>query len=115
MSHDWIDGAKSTVANYWNTTWQDDTSAASWKKLVPDADDKIYDLDGPDVRQVGPSNDVETYNNFRQWIEWNGNRCSDNAEWYWQGRWQKSVTPQVSLKDVGTGNIVLPSKSHFHP
>ena len=28
---------------------------------------------------------------------------------------QKSAAPQVQLKDVGTGNITLPDKSHYHP
>jgi hypothetical protein len=114
MSHDWKDGGKNTAANYWNTTWQDDTSLARWKKLAPDGDDKIYDLDGPNIFAAGIT-DYETYNNFRQWIEWNGDRCADNVEWYYQARWQKSATPQVSLNEVGTGNITLPAKSHFHP
>ncbi len=114
MSHDWIDGVKNTAANYWNTTWQDDTSLARWKKLIPDADDKIYDLDGPNLFGVGTT-DAETYNNFRQWIEWNGETCSANAEWYYQARWQKSAAPQIILNDGGTGNIALPATSHFHP
>jgi len=114
ISHDWIDGVKNTAANYWNTTWQDDTSLPRWKKLVPDGGDKIYDLDGPNIFAVGTT-DAETYNNFKQWIEWNGDKCADDAQWYYQGRWQKSAAPQVSLNDVGTGNIALPDKSHFHP
>ena len=118
MSHDWEDGVKSSVGNgatdYWNTAWVDDTSSASFQKLVPDADDKIYDRDAPNIAAFG-TDDAETYNNFRQWIEWQGEMCSDKAEWYWQGRWQKSAAPQVILKDVGTGNITLPATSHFHP
>ncbi len=115
ISHDWIDGVKNTAADYWNTTWVDDTSLSMWTKLTPDADDKIYDLDGPNVQAVGSSNDYETYNNFRQWIEWNSEKCSDYADWYWQGRWKKSATPQVTLKEVGIGNIKLPDDSYFHP
>jgi hypothetical protein len=124
MSHDWDDGVKSSPGNgtsdYWNTAWVDDTSPSSWKKLTPDADDKIYDNDAPNIAGFG-TNDSETYNNFRQWVEWNaadadtGGKCSDKAEWYWQGRWKKSASPQVELKDVGTGNITLPTDSHYHP
>jgi hypothetical protein len=117
-SHDWNDGSKSSPGNgksdYWNTAWVDDTSSASFQKLTPDNDDKIYDRDAPNVAAFG-TNDAETYNNFQQWVEWNGEVCSDEAGWYWQGRWQKSAAPQVTLKDVGTGNITLPNKSHFHP
>jgi hypothetical protein len=118
MSHDWNDGAKASEGegetDYWNTTWVDDTSYAQWLKLTPDNDDKIYDNDSPNISAFG-NTDAETYNNFRQWIKWAGDDCSDKAEWYWQGRWKKSANPQVTLKDVGTGNIHLPDKSFFHP
>jgi hypothetical protein len=118
MSHDWNDGAKSSEGegstDYWNTTWIDDTSYASYQKVVPDNDDKIYDRDAPNITGFGAT-DSETYNNFRQWIKWGGDDCSDKAEWYWKGQWKKSAAPQVQLKDVGTGNITLPDKSHYHP
>jgi hypothetical protein len=125
ISHDWNDGAKANPGNgasdYWNTAWVDDTSSASFQKLVPDADDKIYDRDAPNIAAFGV-NDAETYNNFRQWVAWNssdsdtGGKCSDKTGWYWKGRWKKSESPQVELKDVGTGNIdPLPTKSYYHP
>jgi len=118
ISHDWQDGVKQTVPNYWNTTWQDDTSDASFQVLTPDNGDQIYDRDAPSVGNVGGS-DYETYNNFRQWIEWNGmtanEACSDKAEWYWKGVWQLSATPQITTKDVGTGNFTLPNDSPLHP
>ncbi|MFN2199615.1 MAG: hypothetical protein ACK2UO_00320 [Caldilineaceae bacterium] len=124
MSHDWSDGAKDSPGNgtsdYWNTAWVDDTSHASFQKLTPDTDDKIYDRDAPNIAAFG-TNDAETYNNFRQWVEWNagdadtGGKCSDKAGWYWQGRWKKSASSQVELKDVGTGSITLPTDSHYHP
>lgn len=118
MSHDWDDGNKSNPGNgandYWNTAWIDDTSYASYQKLTPDADDKIYDRDAPNISAFG-TNDSETYNNFQQWVEWNTDVCSDKTGWYWKGRWKKSESPQVTLKEVGTGNIALPNTSHFHP
>ncbi|MBN2592659.1 MAG: hypothetical protein JXA81_04055 [Sedimentisphaerales bacterium] len=118
MSHDWDDGNKTKPGNstsdYWNTAWVDDTSYAVYQKLTPDADDKIYDRDAPNIAAFG-TNDAETYNNFQQWVEWGGDVCSDKAGWYWKGRWDKSKAPQVTLKDVGTGSIALPNKSHFHP
>jgi len=118
ISHDWNDGAKASPGNgasdYWNTSWVDDTSYASWLKLTPDNKDQIYDNDSPNIANFG-TNDAETYNNFRQWVEWKNDKCSDNAEWYWKGRWKKSKNPQVTLYEVGTGNIALPADSHFHP
>jgi hypothetical protein len=114
MSRDWNDGVKNTASNYWNTTWIDDTSYFSNQKLTPDSDDKIYDRDAPNIAKFG-TNDSETYNNFREWTEWNGDNCSDRAGWYWKGRWQASEFPQVTFTDVGTGNVTLPDTSFFHP
>ena len=113
----WDDGVKDTAdARFFKAKFEDvdDTSDGSFQKLTPDADDKIYDRDAPNVAGFGTT-DSEIYYNFRQWIEWNGEHSSDYAKWYWQGRWQKSATPQIILKDVGTGNITLPDKSFFHP
>jgi hypothetical protein len=118
MSRDWNDGAKDHEgegsSDYWNTTWIDDTSYATFQKLTPDSTDKIYDRDAPNIAAFG-SKDAESYNNFREWIKWAGEDCSDKAGWYWQARWKKSASPQVELKDVGTGSITLPTKSHYHP
>jgi hypothetical protein len=118
MTHDWNDGAKDSEGegstDYWNTTWIDDTSFASFQKLTPDSTDKIYDRDAPNMTSFG-STDAESYNNFREWIKWGGDDCSDKAEWHWQARWKKSASPQIELKDVGSGSITLPTKSHYHP
>ena len=116
MSRDWKDGTKVTV--YWNTSWVDDTSHARFLALIPDSDDKIYDIDGPNILAAG-TNDYETDNNFRQWVVWDfdGSKvdCSGYANWSWRGRWKKSSTPQVTLKVGQTSHITLPTKSHFHP
>jgi hypothetical protein len=92
------------------SVWKRDTSNATYLKLAPDTDDKIYDLDAPDLRWGQKS--YETHNNFRQWIEWNGQRCSEDAPWYWRARWQLHRDPkkQIVLNDLGTGNIVLPDR-----
>lgn len=119
MSHDWTDGSKEGEGNgtsdYWNTTWVDDTSAASFQKLTLDDQDKIYDRDAPSIGNATIVNDQETYNNFRQWTEWNSEVCSDKAGWYWKARRESSKSPQVVLKELNTGNITLPGTSHFHP
>ncbi len=71
-SQNWIDGVKASSSK---DKWTPDTSEARYLRLTPDGDDKIYDLDAPDMRW-GNSH-YETYNNFRQWIAWNGVKCSD--------------------------------------
>jgi len=117
MSHDWDDGNQSSPGNgpknYWNTAWVDDTSLAQFQKLVPDSSDKIYDRDAPNIASFGNKKTSETYNNFREWTEWNGEACSDKAEWHWQGNWEKAQSPQVTLAEVGSGNIALPANPKF--
>jgi len=109
-SHNWSDGAKT---KQWNEKWTLDTSQAKYLRLTPDGDDKIYDLDAPDIRW-GVFH-YETYNNFRQWLTWNGKKCSEYVLWHWQARWgvNKDSTKQITLNNVGSGNITLPEGPHF--
>lgn len=112
-THDWVDGARNSPgnghSNQWNTAWVDDT-LTGMSVLTPDLDDKVYDTDAPNLGMA--AHDYETYNNFRQWLEWNNERASDSAPWFFQARWQNN---RVTTKDVGTGNIQLPNTSFFHP
>lgn len=90
--------------------WTDDQSPEEAQKLTPDADDKIYDTDAPSEGLTSMWNESQRYINFRQWVEWNGERCSDFALWYWKARWQRGATPEeITLKEVGLGNIPIPS------
>jgi hypothetical protein len=112
----WDDGVADTgdPRFFKSPAWVDDTSDSAFQNLTPDADDQIYDRDAPNVAGFGTT-DSEIYYNFEQWIEWGGASCSDMAQWHWRGRWQKSATPQITLKDVGTGTVPLPGQSFFHP
>jgi hypothetical protein len=111
-SHNWSDGVKTEDSN---KTWTKDTSNARYQRLIPDTKDKIYDLDAPDIRWGQRS--YETYNNFRQWIEWNLTKCSDYALWYWRARWKlhKDITKQITLNDLNKGNINLPTNPFYPP
>lgn len=117
--HTWINGQPQSPGtarlSQWTNGWIDDTSPAAVLRLTPDSSDRIYDLDAPDIRHSRQN--VESYNNFRQWIEWNGERCSDQAGWYWQVRWQanRDQRRQVILNELGTGNITLPDRPFFRP
>lgn len=110
-SHDFIDEAPDPV--FFDTAWTGDTSAPGFQNLTPDADDKIYDRDAPNVARAGAKKCYETYNNFRQWIEWNSDvaskQFSDGSKWHWNGKWQKNGVPEeIILKEVGGGHIILP-------
>lgn len=108
-SHNWSDGQKT---NKFNNTWTRDTSKVYYLRLLPDVNNNIYDTDSPDIRWGQRS--YETYNNFRQWIEWNQKKISDYALWYWQARWRihRNITKQITLNDLNTGNINLPDKPY---
>jgi hypothetical protein len=108
-THEWRDGGQRRM----DANWIRDTSQPAYLRLTPDPDDHIYDLDAPDIAWGQWS--FETYNNFQQWIEWNNERCSEPALWYWQARWRLHKDPdkQITLNDLGTGNITLPSKHFF--
>jgi len=49
--HDFKDGVKDT--NRWDSSWSDDTSNPVFQKLTPDASDKIYDRDAPNIADFG--------------------------------------------------------------
>lgn len=87
----------------------DDTLAAM-SVLTPDLDDKVYDTDAPNLG-IAPYS-YETYNNFRQWLEWKGTRASDYSPWYFRTRWHDK---KVTLKEVASGSIQLPDKPFFTP
>jgi hypothetical protein len=111
-SHNFADGRETSGTN---RAWTPDSSSARYVRLTPDTNDKIYDLDAPDLRWGNKT--AETYNNFRQWIEWNGKRCSDYAHWYWQARWRVNRDPkkQITLNKLGTGNITLRTRAYYRP
>ena len=116
QAHDWANGDKQKGPKHpksWARTWADDTSDKRYLRLIPDSDDKIYDSDAPDILITIRS--FETYNNFRQWIEWNGDMCSDYAFWHWQACWKKYRNPdrQIRLCDLGTGLIRLPAHPYY--
>jgi len=115
MARDWQNGIKLKSAKSWTKTWTDDTSNPRYLRLTPDDADKIYDLDEPDLR-FGRLNS-ETYNNFQQWVEWNGETCSDFAPWFWQARWRAKADPktQIELNQCGKGKIELPDKPFYPP
>lgn len=110
---DFKDGAKHAAR--WDTSWQPDTSYASFQMLTPDANDQIYDRDAPNIANFGVVDSYERYDNFREWVQWNGTRCSDNEGWYWKARWKKDKSPQVTLKEVSSGQISpLTGESDHH-
>jgi hypothetical protein len=106
-SHDFVDGKKFASKKAF-LPWATDDSLPQLQTLDPGPDDRLYDTDGPDLPAGLTS--AETYNNFRQWVEWSGMPCSDYGYWYFRARWKHQ---KVTLKEVGSGSIQLPPKPHY--
>ena len=105
-AHDYVDGAPNKHKKSFGD-WLDDTLLAM-QVLTSVSNDELYDTDAPDLPVATQT--AETYNNFRQWLEWDGRPCSNYAYWYFQARWKDQ---QVTLKDVGQGSITLPQQAFY--
>lgn len=105
-AHDFVDGKKSVSKKSFKP-WTEDTHIGM--QAFDSSNDKLFDSDAPDL-PAGAARSSETYNNFRQWVVWDGKPCSDYAYWFFQAQWKNQ---KVTNKKVGTGNFVLPSKAHF--
>ena len=105
-ANDFVDGAPNQHKKSFKV-WVDDTLAAM-QVLTSVFNDELYDTDAPDLPTATQTS--ETYNNFRQWLEWEGRPCSNYAYWYFQARWKDQ---RVTLKDVGPGSITLPPQAFY--
>jgi len=106
-AHDFVDG-KRDVGKKAFIPWAPDDSQPKLLTLDPGPDDRLYDTDGPDLPVAARTS--ETYNNFRQWVEWVGVPWSDYGYWYFRARWKDQ---KVTLKEVGQGSIILPSNPYY--
>jgi hypothetical protein len=106
-AHDFVDGKPAVHKKSWKD-WVADDSQPGLLELDPMTDDRLFDTDGPDLPTA--TRTAETYNNFRQWVEWDGVPCSGYGRWYFQARWKDQ---KVTLKDVGRGSIPLPAHPHY--
>ena len=114
--HDFKDGAVWTQR--WDNAWTPDTTDYEpFMKFNPDNSNQIYDLDSPTIAKYqGLSGYVtdscERYNHFRQWVAWNGEKCSDYSLWFWFARWKYTNDPntdlQIAYTNLGTGNPEFP-------
>jgi hypothetical protein len=107
-AHDFVDGKRATGKKAF-LPWVPDDSQPKLLTLDPGPDDRLYDTDGPDL-PGGAARTSETYNNFRQWVEWAGVPWSDYGYWYFRARW---MNQKVTLKEVGQGSIILPPTPHY--
>ena len=81
-AHDYVDGAPNKHKKSFGD-WLDDTLLAM-QVLTSVSNDELYETDAPDLPVATQT--AETYNNFRQWLEWDGQLCSNYAYWYFQAR-----------------------------
>jgi hypothetical protein len=106
-AHDFVDGKRDTGKKAF-IPWAPDDSQPKLLTLDPGPDDRLYDTDGPDLPVAARTS--ETYDNFRQWVEWAGVPWSDYGYWYFRARWKDQ---KVTLKEVGQGSIILPPTPYY--
>lgn len=106
-AHDFIDGRRYKHRKSF-VPWVADDSPAGMLMLNPVTNDRVYDSDTPDLPSVLKT--AETYNNFRQWVEWDGTPCSNYAYWHFKALWKSR---KVTAKEVGSGTIALPTKPTY--
>jgi hypothetical protein len=102
-AHDFTDGKRFTSQKSFSP-WKDDDSIDKMVTIDPGPDDSLFDTDGPDLPLA--SRTAETYNNFRQWITFDGAPCSPYGTWFFRAQWKNK---KVVLKEVREGSIQLPS------
>jgi hypothetical protein len=105
LRHDFVNGVK--IDSRYDTTWQGDDTDVSFKNQTPDANDKIYDRDAPNITGADGIDSIERYDNFREYVQWNGDMCSDYTGWCYQARWKTNQAPQVTLNTVAMGALDL--------
>jgi hypothetical protein len=105
-AHDYVHGSPHKHKKSFGV-WVEDTGL-EMQVRTNIVNDELYDTDAPDLPTATQT--AETYNNFRQWLEWDGRPCSNYAYWYFQARWKDQ---QVTLKDVGQGSIPLPQQAFY--
>lgn len=90
-----------------NTSWTSDDSHNQDEILNP-VNDKLYVIDNPSIAYEYSGVDmIVVMRNFREWLSWNGEKCSDYKPWYFRGLFgatNGNITP-----DVNVGNINFPA------
>lgn len=102
----------------------DDTSDPAFTDLIPDTDERIYDLDRPTIGAgLSVIHTQERYLSFYQWVEWNGDRSlSGIRNWHFRAVVDDDLDPgnrprndDTLLLDFGEGSIVVPDQCRFEP
>lgn len=90
----------------WDTGWEEDPFGEANVSLVPDANDRLYAIDGPTVGQWhGATQSCSRNDNFQGWVEWHGTKCSSEAGWYYRATWTNGANPAVSPNDIKIGSL----------
>jgi hypothetical protein len=94
------------------TNWTSDPTITT---NIPDTNDNLYLIDGPNIGQFAPyTNSYETYRNFYDYFTWNGQICcNSNNYWQFQGRWKSNQAPQITLVNVAGGTNGIPTSPYY--
>jgi hypothetical protein len=100
-----------------STVWTNDGPQTGNYTTNLDSAEKLYAIDGPNIGHFTNANDsCEVYDDFYVYARWNTQRCcSTNTCWHWRGRWKVDQSPQVTMANVGSGMITIPTNAFYSP
>jgi hypothetical protein len=106
-AHDFADGKRAAGPKNFSP-WAGDDSIDQMMTIDPGPDDALYDTDSPELPTALRTS--ETYNNFRQWVTFDGAPCSSYGTWFFRARWKNR---KVILKEIGEGATQLPQTAQL--
>jgi len=90
-----------------DTSWTDD-DAHNQDEILQPINGKLYVIDNPSICYEYPGVDIIiVMRNFREWLAWNGKKCSDYSPWYFRGLFD-AVSGGI-IPQVGVGRIDFPA------
>lgn len=86
-------------------SWTDD-DAHDQDEILSPVNDRLYVIDNPSCSREYDAVSITVMRNFREWVNWNGERCSDYASWYYRGTFVLNGITHT----LGSDNIPIPEK-----
>lgn len=99
-----------TVDKIRDIQWQDDDKSNDDEILTPQ-NDMIYAVDSPNLGLFSDYPDANVFTrviNFKEWVEWNGVKCSDEAFWHYRGSFFY-LSQKILGHELGIGHVQFPT------
>jgi hypothetical protein len=110
MLHEFKEGIQNIADGLYSDDWTYD-GPNPWRcTQSPDANDKVYSIDAPNIGQNawGATNSYEIHQDYQTYLQWNGTLCSStNNYWHFEAGWKATNVPPIQHVNFG-GGLVSP-------